>query len=205
MWLTLRLAERPSIGRLLLVGLALGAGLLSKYTMVFALPLVFGIIAVRGSLNQAVRYFGSMALIGGMLLAGWLFFADKLDILQQQFTTIMEYAGLVLTNEYGRRVLFETMTNRLPSALGVYNLPLLALGGVFVINRRRSVDWVLIFWILSVWLPLLLTLPDHRYFLPSFPAVALMTRFGLAANSQGIGARAFAGFAIGSQYFVFVC
>ena len=184
-FLTLRLAERPSIGRLLLLGCAIGVGLLSKYTMVFALPLVFGIIAVRGSLQQAVRYFGSMALVGGILLAGLLLFVNQLDILQEQFATIMGYAGLVLTNEYGRRVLFETMTNRLPSALGVYNLPLLALGGIIVINRRRSVDWVLIFWILSVWLPLSLTLPDHRYFLPSFPAVALMTALGLQQIPKG--------------------
>jgi 4-amino-4-deoxy-L-arabinose transferase-like glycosyltransferase len=185
-FLTLRLAERPSVGRLLLVGLAFGAGLLSKYTMVFALPLVFAIMALRGTVKLAVRYFGSMALIGGVLLAGLLLFADQLDILQQQFTTIMGYAGLVLTNDYGRQVLFETMTNRLPSALGVYNLPILALGGVFVINRRRSVDWVLILWILSVWLPLSLTLPDHRYFLPSFPAVALMTALGLQQIPKGM-------------------
>ena len=184
-WLTLRLAERPSAGRLLLVGLAVGAGLLSKYTMVFALPLVFGIIAVRGSLKQAVRYFGAMALIGVVLLAGWLLFANQLDVLQQQMTTLWEYAGLVLTNDYGRRVLFETVTNRLPSALGVYNLPLLALGGIFVANRRRSADWVLLFWILSVWLPLSLTLPDHRYFLPSFPAVALVTALGLQQIPSG--------------------
>jgi 4-amino-4-deoxy-L-arabinose transferase-like glycosyltransferase len=182
--LTLRLAERPSIGRLLLVGLAIGAGLLSKYTMVFVLPLVFGIITVQGSLKQAVRYFGVMALIGVILLAGWLLFANQLDVLQRQLATVWEYAGLVLTNEYGRRVLFETVTNRLPSGLGVYNLPFLALGGLFVINRRRAVDWVLLFWILSVWLPLSLTLPDHRYFLPSFPAVALMAALGLQQVPQ---------------------
>lgn len=177
--LTLRLAERPSAGRLLLVGLAIGAGLLSKYTMVFVLPLVFGIIAACGSFKLAVRYFGSMALIGAVLLAGWLLFANQLDVLERQFTTIWEYAGLVLTNDYGRRVLFETVTNRLPSGLGVYNVPFLALGGLFVINRWRAVDWVLLLWILSVWLPLLLTLPDHRYFLPSFPALALLAALGL--------------------------
>ena len=183
-WLTLRLAERPSIGRLLLVGLAIGAGLLSKYTMVFVLPLVFGIMAVRSSFKQAMRYFGSLALVGLILLAGWLLFANQIDVLQRQFATVMEYAGLVLTNEYGRQVLFETITNRLPSALGVYNLPLLGLGAIFVINRRRTVDWVLLFWIVCVWLPLSLTLPDHRYFLPSFPAVALVGALGLQQIAQ---------------------
>jgi len=183
--LTLRLAERPSLERLLLVGLAIGAGLLSKYTMVFVLPLVFSIIVVRGSLKQAMLYCGSMAVIGVLLLAGWLLFANQLDILQEQFGRIWGYAGLVMTNDYGRRVLFETMTNRLPSGLGVYNLPFLALGGLFVVNRRRSADWVLLFWVLSVWLPLSLTLPDHRYFLSSFPAVALLAALGLRQIPQG--------------------
>jgi 4-amino-4-deoxy-L-arabinose transferase-like glycosyltransferase len=178
------LAERPSAGRLLLVGLAIGAGLLSKYTMVFVLPLVFGIIVVQGSFRQAIRYFGAMALIGAALLAGWLLLANQIDVLQRQWATIWEYAGLVLTNEYGRRVLFETITNRLPSALGVYNLPLIALGGLVLINRRRAVDWVILFWIVSVWLPLFLTLPDHRYFLPSFPAVALLAALGLQQIPQ---------------------
>ena len=153
--------------------------------MVFVLPLVFGIITVQGSFKQTVPYLGAMALIGAVLLAGWLYFANQMDVLQQQFATIWEYAGLVLTNDYGRRVLFETMTNRLPSGLGVYNLPFLALGGLFVINRRRTADWILLFWILSVWLPLSLTLPDHRYFLPSFPAVALLAALGLQQVLQG--------------------
>ncbi|MCA9897839.1 MAG: glycosyltransferase family 39 protein [Ardenticatenaceae bacterium] len=183
--LTLRLAEKPTIGRLLLVGLAIGAGLLSKYTMVFVLPLVFGIIMVQQSFKQAVRYLGVMGLVGAMLLAGWLLFANQLDVLQQQLATVWEYAGLVLTNEYGRRVLFESMTNRLPSGLGVYNLPLLALGTVFVLNRRQKADWILLIWILSVWLPLSLTLPDHRYFLPSFPALALLAGLGLQQIPTG--------------------
>lgn len=182
---TLRFAEKPSVGRLLLVGLTIGAGLLSKYTMVFVLPLVFGIIVVQRSFGQAVRYFGVMGIVGAVLLTGWLLFANQLDVLQRQMVTIWEYAGLVLTNEYGRRVLFESMTNRLPSGLGVYNLPLLALGTVFVLNRRKKADLILLIWILSVWLPLSLTLPDHRYFLPSFPALALLAGLGLRQISAG--------------------
>lgn len=177
--LTLRLAEKPTVGRLFLVGLAIGAGLLSKYTMVFVLPLAFGIIVVQQSFKQAMRYFGVMSLVGAIFLVGWLLFANQLDVLQRQLATVWEYAGLVLTNEYGRNVLFETMTNRLPSGLGVYNLPLLAIGGVFILTRRNKADWILLIWILSVWLPLSLTLPDHRYFLPSFPALALIAALGL--------------------------
>ncbi len=134
--LTLRLVERPSLGRLMWVGAAIGAGLLSKYTMVFVFPLVFGIIAVRGTVTQAVRYFGAMFFVGALLFAGWLLYANQLDVIQAQFATIWEYAGLVLTNDYGRRILFESMTSRLPSGLGVYNLPLLALGIILMARRR---------------------------------------------------------------------
>jgi len=92
--------------------------------------------------------------------------------------TVWHYAGLVLTNDYGRLLLFETVTNRLPSALGVYNLPLLALGGFWLLTRRSRSDWLLILWITAVWLPLMLTLPDHRYFMSSFPALALLIAAG---------------------------
>ncbi|MBK8900827.1 MAG: glycosyltransferase family 39 protein [Anaerolineaceae bacterium] len=184
-WLTLRVVERPSWDRWLLVGLVVAAGLLSKYTMVFVLPLVVGIVAVRGSKKQALCLAGAGVLAGGVLVTGFVVVASRVSVLQQQLATMREYAGLVLTNEYGRRVLLETITNRLPSALGVYNLPLLALGGLFTINRRRPVDWVVLLWILSVWLPLFLTLPDHRYFLPSFPAVAMLAALGLQQISRG--------------------
>jgi 4-amino-4-deoxy-L-arabinose transferase-like glycosyltransferase len=184
-WLTLRVVERPSWHRWLLVGLAAVAGLLLKYTMVFVVPLVVGIVAVHGSKKQALRLAGFGLLLAAVLGVGLLFLASRVDVLQQQLATVWEYAGLVLTNEYGRRVLFETVTNRLPSALGVYNLPLLVLGGLFIINRRRPVDWVVLLWLLSVWLPLFLTLPDHRYFLPSFPAVALVSALGLRQVGGG--------------------
>ncbi len=184
-WLTLRVVERPSWDRWLLVGLAAAAGLLTKYTMVFVLPLVVGIVAVRGTKQQTMRLAGVGLLAAVGLGAGLALFASRVAVLQQQLATVWEYAGLVLTNEYGRRVLFETVTNRLPSALGVYNLPLLALGGLFIISCRRPVDWVVLLWLLSVWLPLFLTLPDHRYFLPSFPAVALLSALGLQQVGQG--------------------
>ncbi|MCA9916338.1 MAG: glycosyltransferase family 39 protein [Anaerolineales bacterium] len=182
--LTLRLAERPSIGRLILVGLAIGVGLLSKYTMVFVVPLAFGIFAIHGSMKQALRYLGWLALIGISMLGIWLLLANQMDVLQKQFATIWEYARLVLTSEYGRQVLLETMTNRLPSGLGLYNLPLITLGVLFLLNRRRKVDAILLLWILSVWLPLAFTLPDHRYFLPSFPAIALTAALGLRQVPQ---------------------
>ena len=67
---------------------------------------------------------------------------------------------------------------RLPSALGVYHLPLLAAGVWGAWRRRQQAEWFLLAWVAVIWLPLLVTLPDHRYFLMTFPVLAV-----LAANA----------------------
>ncbi|NJN53538.1 MAG: hypothetical protein HC804_01565 [Anaerolineae bacterium] len=48
--------------------------------------------------------------------------------------------------------------------------------------RRHRADGMILLWITAVWLPLFFTLPDHRYFLSSFPALAII----MAANTQTI-------------------
>lgn len=71
-------------------------------------------------------------------------------------------------------MLLETLATRLPSGLGVYTLPLILLGLWQVLRSRNRTDWFLVLWIALIWLPLLITLPDHRYFMLSFPALALV-------------------------------
>lgn len=163
---------------LLALGLTLLLGVLTKYTMVLVLPLVVGIGLLRGDWAQVRRWGGWVLLgfIGAGLLAALL--VSRSPLLQNQMQTLWHYAGLVLTNEYGRRLLFETLTNRLPSALGVYHAPLLGVGLLLLLNRRSRADWVILGWITAVWLPVLLTLPDHRYFMSSFPALALLMANG---------------------------
>lgn len=165
---------------LLAMGVAVGVGLVTKYTMVFVAPIVLGFILLRGSRRQIIQ--SLMVLTVAALLFGtiWVLVASRINVLQIQLETIGHYAGLVLTNRYGRNLLFETITNRLPSALGVYNLPLIVLGGLLLVRRRSRVDWMILLWVTAVWLPLFLTLPDHRYFMVSFPAVAIL----IAASFQ---------------------
>jgi hypothetical protein len=93
---------------------------------------------------------------------------------------------LVLTNEYGRQLLFETVTNRLPSALGLYNIPLIMLGSLLLLWRHSRADVVVLLWLTAVWLPLLLTLPDHRYFMSSFPAIALLMAAGFVLVPKAV-------------------
>ena len=71
------------------------------------------------------------------------------------------------------RLGLETLFTRLPSSLGLYHAPLILFGLLYLLKRHGFDDLLLLFWIGGVSLSLLLTLPDHRYFLPIFPALAL--------------------------------
>lgn len=68
-----------------------------------------------------------------------------------------------------------TLLLGLPSGLGIYTLPMLLLGAWQLLQRRSQAD----LWILAVFVPLILTLPGPRYFLPAFPTLALMMACGL--------------------------
>lgn len=68
----------------------------------------------------------------------------------------------------------ETLFTRLPSSLGVHLLPLILAGVIFLLKAREPSDLFLLFWIGVIFTVLFLTLPDHRYFLPAFPAIAIL-------------------------------
>ncbi|KAA3657305.1 MAG: phospholipid carrier-dependent glycosyltransferase [Chloroflexi bacterium] len=178
-YLTLRLM-RSMDGRLVVaLGLAVGAGMLTKYTMVFVLPIIAYLVMTKCSFKQAVKLFAVLGVTAVTGLTIWLLFAKQTDFLVMQLETIWSYALLVTTNEYGRMVLFETVTNRLPTSLGVYNLPIIAFGMILIVRRRQPKDWYTLMWIALVWIPLILTLPDHRYFMSTFPALAIVAAEGL--------------------------
>ncbi len=174
LYLTLLWLRRGSWPYLLGVGLACGLGLITKYTMVFVGPIVLGFILWKGTRRQIGQSVAVLALAAVLFGVVWVLTASRINVLQKQWQTLGHYAGLVLTNSYGRALLFETITNRLPSALGVYNTPLIMLGSWLLLWRRRQADWLILLWLTAVWLPLFLTLPDHRYFMSSFPAVAIL-------------------------------
>ncbi len=174
LYLALLLVRRQSCIYLLGIGFVVGVGMLTKYTMVFVLPVLVAVILLLGHKKQILQLLLVLAVTILVISLSWYFLANRIDVFQRQMMTVSQYAGLVLNNSYGRQLLFETMSNRLPSALGLYNMPLLVLGGLWLLLRRSRADWVLLFWLTAVWLPLMLTLPDHRYFMSSFPALAIL-------------------------------
>ena len=75
--------------------------------------------------------------------------------------------------------MLESLLTRLPSAVGVCNISLLFLGGMHLVRCRNQSDLFVFLWIATVSLLLILTLPDHRYFMPTFPALAILMACGL--------------------------
>ncbi len=178
-FLTLIFVKRPRIWLMIAIGGSVIIGLLFKYTMILIFPIVFSLIGIKMSWRLAIRYFFVFSGIVIVGLIAWLFFTAQNDILKTQIETIWSYAILVTTNPYGRRILFESITNRLPTALGVYNLPLLLFSALLLLTRKQRQDWPILIWIGLVWIPLFLTLPEHRYFMSTFPAVAIAAAVGL--------------------------
>jgi hypothetical protein len=172
--LALRLSHTHSSRLSLLLGAVTGVGMLTKYTMVLAVPVILGLHILYGGLWRARR----QLLVAGGFAAGlvglWILYANQIDVASGQQETLTHYAGLVLYTDYGRQLLLETVTVRLPSAVGTYNLPLLLIGGWHLVSRRARADSLLMLWIGGVSLALLVTLPDHRYFIVIFPALAIV-------------------------------
>jgi hypothetical protein len=81
-------------------------------------------------------------------------------------------------------MLAETFGTRLPSGIGAYNIPLLVLGAWAALRRRGESDLVLLIWVVVVSVGLALTLPDHRYFMIVFPALAILMARGVASVSN---------------------
>ncbi|MBV7334380.1 glycosyltransferase family 39 protein [Chloroflexi bacterium TSY] len=232
-------AENLSIANmwwLLAAGVALGLGLLSKYTMVLAYLLLPAIIwwpFSVGSSNEkridpskneckednthflllGVKRMALVVVVSLLFLGGWLWQLNQIGLLQRQSEQILFYVGLApqpsLMFEAGvneeieeeatssttldtddhwlpwrTRYLLNAVSFRIPSAIGLYNLPLIAVGlWIYLTQRNRPqvmrANGFILLWIAIIFLPFLLTLPDPRYFMPSFPALAILMAHGV--------------------------
>jgi hypothetical protein len=76
----------------------------------------------------------------------------------------------------------RTLIFSLPAALGITTLPLIAKGLAIFATKNQLPQRRVILWAGAVILPVLLTLPDFRYLLASFPALAIMAEAGLQSE-----------------------
>jgi hypothetical protein len=82
------------------------------------------------------------------------------------------------------KYMLEMISTELTSALGLYNIPLLLLGGLCLLRRKSQSDLFLLLWIAPVLAIVTLTLPDPRYFMPAFPALAIAMARGMGRFSR---------------------
>jgi hypothetical protein len=179
LFLTLRLLRTPSYWLAGVAGLSIGAGLLSKYTMVLIYPVLLSYVAVSGPFRRLRYHLLVLTLVSMGILGIWLAYAYRSGVLAAQQDRIAFYAGIVTTTRGGKRWMLEMVSTRLTSALGFYNIPTLFLGGLDLVRRRSQSDLFVLLWMAVVFMVLILTLPDARYFMPTFPALAIGIARGL--------------------------
>ena len=199
LFLAWNLAERPSWKLGVVLGLSLGLGLVTKYMVMFIIPVLFLFFLIRGNYRTtAVPVFLSFAVASALFLL-WTWYGSQIGVrvpavaglspsdlfaskqvastapvqTSQIIEEITIYPGYFLTSEWGRGFLLNSLITRLSSGLGAYNLPLILLG-LFLLIRQKSIsDAFVLMWIGVVSILLILTLPDHRYFMVIFPALAM--------------------------------
>jgi 4-amino-4-deoxy-L-arabinose transferase-like glycosyltransferase len=183
--LLLYLLRNPSTWLAIAVGASIGASLLTKYVTVFILPIGFTFCALNRSLKKYKFELGLALMVAITLLAIWLAYSFSIGIFgaQSKIVTTLDPTFFV-SSSYGLRFLLNSVLTRLPSAIGLYNAPLILLGGLFILRRRSRFDLFILSWLFIVMFFLFLTLPDHRYFMPTFPALAITMAIWLKENPE---------------------
>ena len=170
-------------------GIFIGAGLLSRYTMALIFPVLITYAALHPSFRPLRWQLGIAVVVSALVFAPWLIYAGQSDLLIVHAEKVISYAGVATQTNFGEKALPETLLARLPSSLGVYNLPLLFLGVVQMARRRSPSDLALFWWIIPLFAVVVATLPIDRYFMPAFPALALVMAVGLR-SVPGAGGKA---------------
>jgi 4-amino-4-deoxy-L-arabinose transferase-like glycosyltransferase len=188
-FLSLRLSDHFTIGHTIQTGWAVALGFFSKYTMGLVLP-ALGYISIRGRKRFTWLHVVTTAGFLALFLGGGAAVLHVMGALDDQVQFIGSLAGwsnggLDLFSSWRMRFRLEALFVQIPSALGAYALPILALGGWNAARRWERSEQILAVWIGSISLPLLAILPVERYFLPAFPAFALVGALGLRSMGNG--------------------
>lgn len=188
-FLVVRMNRTPSVLLAAAAGACIGLGLVSKYTMILVFPVLLGYVLAEHSNARIKRYLAITAVVSLTIIATWLAYAYKIGVLGTQVETLSAYARVAVQSRRGLNLVLEWVVARLPSAVGPYDIPLILLGFWQSLRIRNVSDQFIIFWIVFVFLSLLLTLPDTRYFMLMFPALAIVASRGLEMLAD-VGVRA---------------
>lgn len=173
-------AKRGGRSAGVLLGLLVAGACLTKYTAVLAVPVVLAVYAAHGALRRRRDEILLAAVVAGVVGLAWVLVAWSWGTLGTQTGWVRRAAAVSSGGLFGPFSAGEMLVAKLPSGLGLYAVPVVVLGLLEVARRRDAAAWTLVSWIGWIGIPLLLTLPDNRYFLPAFPALAIVGALGLA-------------------------
>jgi len=182
--LALHLERSERDGVAVLLGLVIGLGLLVKYTMLLVFPVLLALAWQLGRLPLARRHAPVVLAIAFAFLLAWLDQAYALGVLAAQQHRLGRLAGVAMRNPHW---VFDAIVSKTPAALGVYVVPWMICGVLAALWRRTLEEVFALWWIALVFVPLLLTLPDNRYFLPAYPALAVLAASALLARPRVAG------------------
>lgn len=201
LWFTLamllawHLNREPTYRLAVLLGGVIGMGLLSKYTMVLIYLALLSYFALYGSWKRLWPYLGTVALLSAGILTAWLAYAVYLDVFGSQVERLSGFAGVgrgengrlnLLANWRMRRRL-GALTVEVPTGLGAYSIPVFLLAGLEMLRQRNESDVYLLVWIGAIFVPMFLTLPTVPYFVPAFPALAIVAARGVQRIPKATG------------------
>ncbi len=170
-WAVVAAADRGGVGRIALAAVAVWLALLSKYSawlLLTGLPALA--LARRGRSPGALRTAAAIAALSAILFAATLL--ARRDVFLAQVALLRSYQapGLRRWGEsFASTFLFQVH-------------PFVSVGAVAsaaIAIRRRDARWIAVAW--PVLLLLALDVRRVRYWVPAFPAVALLGALGLRA------------------------
>ena len=179
LWLLFQWLNKPSasIGLFLAIITSAILGMLSKYTMVFIMPIGLSWLLLMQRSRPQWRYLiGLLFFVATLLFAVWIMYSRGIGGLESHFERLFFYAGAARRRGVAR--VFSAAL-RIPTGFGVYMLPLLFVGVFERIRARKRVDYMIFLWGAGIILPVLLTFPFERYMLPALPVWALIAGHGL--------------------------
>jgi 4-amino-4-deoxy-L-arabinose transferase-like glycosyltransferase len=183
--MTFRLLRSPTSSTVLIGGFSLAAGLLAKYTLLLLYPVLFFLYFFDSRFKSVRRPFTLLLLVSGTIFSAWLACGYAIGIYDLQITTLSKFAGAQTSTPWAKWMFLEFITTRLPSALGLYNIPFILLGLVYLGRALKDFTNRFIFiWISIFFVAFSLTLPDARYCMPAFPALAILMADSLVLIRQ---------------------
>jgi 4-amino-4-deoxy-L-arabinose transferase-like glycosyltransferase len=184
-----RLVDRPDWKWIAGTGISIGLAVLCKYSAFLILPVLPLLLLWQRASRTAWIGLVTAFFVAAVVVSPWLLFAYQSGVFVAQARTILLYLGGPALDEgavhhHGAvRYQLELLLTSLPSGIGVHNLPLILTGVWLLARRRQEPDVTILIWIAAIAALLLVLLPDPRYFMLTFPALAIL----IARTLRGVG------------------